>query len=708
MRFARHILRSYSGGFSCSRNCCLAAIAAACLLGACHADADGCFVFRWDKEKDINEPTQKAIILHDKGQEDMVLQVKYEGPAEDFGWLIPVPGLPEVRKGSMECFYELSQLTQRRFGPPDGIGGRGAMSRGMSADEGVTVIKVETIGAYEVAVLSATDPASLAAWLEAHHFAFPKEKQDVLDGYVKKHWYFVAAKIDPTQNGFVLKQGLPKKEPDRATISSSTREKLANGELHPLVISFPSETCVFPLAISAVNGKPSEVSLYVLSSEPLASRVIFDKKFAAYSRERTDWIQHYDERREKIAASMKARDDLNDKRLMEMQEKHARQTNDSGSPAAGRFAQARLSENDPGDPRPTASVMRQLMGTDPVMRMTRQLPDEFYGGGDLVQSMEVGPKDLPVCSKEIRRLDGKTWWLTKDVQVFTPEEMRDLEFEAAVPLLAGKLSTDGGEGPALCLSMLGGCAIPAVLSALKSSNPIERRQAAFVLGGYNSRLGPVVDARVPAVLPELLRDADARIRRDACYAAGVNWEDAFTPRLQELLGDEDAHVRQAALQCLSTHRDVSRGPAYAKLLEEDGLAASEAIRLVGVDNLSREQLVHLFSSTNLPVVSTAFSRLRREDLTLKEIEPLLTNSLVMARMMGLGALTQIGDKEAVTRIVAMLRDSNEAVRWNVRSRLRRLTGQKLGSDPAAYEKWWTENKDNYTPPPPSNSRLGDF
>ncbi len=47
--------------------------------------ADGCFVFRWNKQKDINEPTQKAILFHDQNREDLILQVKYEGPAEDFG-----------------------------------------------------------------------------------------------------------------------------------------------------------------------------------------------------------------------------------------------------------------------------------------------------------------------------------------------------------------------------------------------------------------------------------------------------------------------------------------------------------------------------------------------------------------------------------------------------------------------------------------------
>src|SRR2546427_261113 len=115
--------------------------------------ADGCFVFRWNKKVDINEPTQKAIIVYDQGREDLLLQVKYEGPLEDFGWLVPVPGLPTVEKGSMEPFYELSQLTQRQFG----VMHLSAASRGGLGGEAerVKVIEVKTVGAYEVAILSA-------------------------------------------------------------------------------------------------------------------------------------------------------------------------------------------------------------------------------------------------------------------------------------------------------------------------------------------------------------------------------------------------------------------------------------------------------------------------------------------------------------------------------------------------------------------------
>jgi hypothetical protein len=42
-----------SCGLSWPRNICLAGIAGAWLLGAANANADGCFLFHWNKEKDI-------------------------------------------------------------------------------------------------------------------------------------------------------------------------------------------------------------------------------------------------------------------------------------------------------------------------------------------------------------------------------------------------------------------------------------------------------------------------------------------------------------------------------------------------------------------------------------------------------------------------------------------------------------------------------
>ena len=280
-------------------------LATAGFIGTHPLLADGCFVFKWNKKIDINEPTQKAIIVHDGGREDLLLQVKYEGPLEQFGWLIPVPNVPTVEKGSMQPFYELSQLTQRRFG---GWGGGRLSSRSATgaADEAVKVIEIKTVGAYEVAILSATDSGSLGRWLQVHDYSIPEGKAGIIDEYIQKNWYFVAANIQLDRNvAFKLVSATaPKDTTMPETARKVIEQRLSSGELHPLLISFDTPRCIFPLKISAVGGKPSEVSVYVLSAEPLVNRFIFDKELGKLRQERAEWDSHAKERSEMRRRSM--------------------------------------------------------------------------------------------------------------------------------------------------------------------------------------------------------------------------------------------------------------------------------------------------------------------------------------------------------------------------------------------------------------------
>lgn len=659
------------------------------------AYADGCFVFVWNKDKDINEPTQKAIILYDKGREDLILQVKYEGPAEDFGWLIPVPGLPEVRKGSMDCFYELSRLTQERFG--DGLAHRGTALFAATAGgepEPVKVIEIKTVGAYEVAVLATSDANSLSKWLDAHQFVFPKAKEAILDDYIKRQWYFVVARVNPERNGFTLKSGLT----PQPRISPATQKKLAKGELHPLLISFTAEKCIFPLTISSANGKPSEVSLYVLSAEPLMSQTIFEKKFEAYRLAREQWLKERPTR-------LKQREE----HVKQMQQLQSTRWKQSPPPARTRY-------DDPADPMPDPFTMRQLLGTEPQRLLPNETEPEFYDGEDLVHSMEVHPTNLVACVKELPRLAGKTWWLTKQVQVFQPEEMRDLEFGAAIPVLASNLRSAEGLLVARALAQYGGRAVPVLLNALQSPDRTERSYALSALAelkladnrSMDRETFVSGDSRITAAVSKELQDPDALIREKACAAAGMNWDKTFIPLLTALLRDPNDNVRSMACFALQEHRDdlADEIVTYRKMVKEDGLAAPYAVRLMGHPGapLSREESLRMLSSTNLPVVSMGFTGLRYH-MEQGELAPLLTNSLPMARLMGLGELTRIRDNAAVEQIVSMLHDPNEGVRWRVRESLRQLSGLKLGADPAAWEKWWTENKSNFSPPPPGDRSL---
>jgi HEAT repeat protein len=275
--------------------------------------------------------------------------------------------------------------------------------------------------------------------------------------------------------------------------------------------------------------------------------------------------------------------------------------------------------------------------------------------------------------------------------------MRDLEFEPAVPLLTVLLRRPDGLAQGFsCLRQFATRAVPVVLASMKSSEPEERRLACLAASQMkDSRLGP---ASVT-----LLGDENARTRATACYAIGNNWDDALAPRLVEKLSDPSEEVQTAACSILKQHPNESMLPIYRKLLEDDTVAAGKAVQLAGVESYSRTELMHLFSSTNLSVVSTVFNRFPFT-LTVDEVEPLLINSLPMARLMGLGELTRMSSKPTIDRMVSMLRDPNEIVQWRDRSALRLLTGQKLGADPAAYEQWWKENRETFTPRPPGELR----
>jgi hypothetical protein len=232
--------------------------------------ADGCFVFPpfvWQKFNDINEPNQKAILLYDAGREDIILQVRYEGPVAQFGWLIPVPSRPEIAVASMTSFYELSRLTQEYvYRERHRVRYAGGATDHLPP---VQVMEYRTVGAYDVAVLATESTDSLAAWLRDNHFAFRQGSQAILADYLEKHWFVIAIRVHLEQSGGQLRPADPAGFSSEPPSNSERSQALRTGELHPIKISFDTPGCIFPLKVSAVNGRASEVLLYVLSSEPL-------------------------------------------------------------------------------------------------------------------------------------------------------------------------------------------------------------------------------------------------------------------------------------------------------------------------------------------------------------------------------------------------------------------------------------------------------
>src|ERR1041385_7379704 len=403
-----------------------------CALAFYQARADD-FVSGTDAQGRGNGGSQKAILMYDAGREDLILQAAYEGPGQDFGWLIAVPGPPEIRQGSIQSFFDLSRFTQEPLWPEEFD--HDSLFSSFGNVNRIKVINIQTIGAYEATLISARDTTAISEWLATNGFAVPTEKKSLLQDYANRGWHFVAVRVDPVAEGSAVK-------PRRGSVRRGLGIKREiTGELTPLVISFRSEKCIYPLALSTANVKPGEISVFVFSSEPLISRTIFARNYAAFLEEREKWISQRPVREQAHFASTN--------RSIQIE-------------LAGPSRRPGL-YYDPADPRPLPEVLLSLHETSGPLGAFSESDDDFYGGGQLIRCFEADTKDLPECAKILPRLGGKKWWLTKQILVFAAEGIGDLEFEPALPILAEKLHTPEGRTLARRLPQFGQFAVPVVL-----------------------------------------------------------------------------------------------------------------------------------------------------------------------------------------------------------------------------------------------------
>jgi len=207
------------------------------------AFADGALIP--DIERDIYQPAQKAIIVHENGRQTTILQIKYEGDSDEFAWVIPVPGYPAVNVSDPIVFWYLADSTAPRVrGGSGGFLDCGSFG-GIDGEPLVEVWEEDSVGIYDYAVLSAEDPNALIDWLNTNGYVFPEDGQEIIDHYISKEWYFVAVKIH----------------------TGDEAEGLAEGTIQPLELSFDIDEIIYPLKITSMSSDRCDVLLYVYSDQ---------------------------------------------------------------------------------------------------------------------------------------------------------------------------------------------------------------------------------------------------------------------------------------------------------------------------------------------------------------------------------------------------------------------------------------------------------
>ena len=139
----------------------------------------------------------------------MHVRIQYDGPPDQFGWLLPVPNDPELEVelstealfDGLDAIYAPRFIVQRIFDdscpPMDfAVAADGSVER--SEDDsvgGVNVISREAVGPYDRVILEATDVSELRAWLDENQYFIPPSIDAKLSPYVERGLHFVAIKL---------------------------------------------------------------------------------------------------------------------------------------------------------------------------------------------------------------------------------------------------------------------------------------------------------------------------------------------------------------------------------------------------------------------------------------------------------------------------------------------------------------------------------
>ncbi|MFF2811715.1 DUF2330 domain-containing protein [Streptomyces sp. NPDC058000] len=251
------------GGAGRRRALCLVLVLLAVQVGwlARPAYACGCGAMVHGPDTTMAVHHETSAVRWDGTTERIAMRLAVDGTAPDAAWIMPVPHRATVRLGDPELLDELDQITapvtrhRHYFWPRAGDWPFEADFDGSAAtappptDASVGVVGRERLGPFDVARLTATDPDALRNWLTAQGFRLPPALATALRPYVDRHWEYVAVRLAPADHGTRL-----------------------TGTLDPLLLSFATESPVYPMRLSRLATTPQALSLYLLAPHRMEPR----------------------------------------------------------------------------------------------------------------------------------------------------------------------------------------------------------------------------------------------------------------------------------------------------------------------------------------------------------------------------------------------------------------------------------------------------
>jgi|GEM_PF-1156769 len=218
---------------------------------------------------DVDQSEQRVLIVHDDGQQEMLIQVNpFFKPLDslyyptEIKWVITVPNRPDAyAEADKQAFYDAADLNRRlqdlarkqyleAFPPSNDVkSAESARALKSGAAAALDISEPIQVGNYEIYEVQAKDGRASLTALNTYlaDGGFPEEDPDHMAYFVDNNFTFLCMTVKPRDGSQTLAEVL---------------------DMHPLSISFKSDKPYYPGKFSSQQGNFS-LNLSLITSEPI-------------------------------------------------------------------------------------------------------------------------------------------------------------------------------------------------------------------------------------------------------------------------------------------------------------------------------------------------------------------------------------------------------------------------------------------------------
>jgi hypothetical protein len=221
-----------------------------------------CGGFFCSQSNPVDQSGEQILFAVDGTDVTAYVQIQYQGSAQDFSWVLPLPTTPTFALGTDAVFTALRQQTDPRFEIEwteddnckifdqcgcmrwaDSDFDSAPTAGGVPEENGVNVLAEGSVGPFNYQVIQASADASgdaVFSWLNANGYDQPPAAQGLINGYAQDRYVFVTLKLQQDKSA---------------------------GEIQPIVLRYndPTLACI-PLRLTSIAARPDmPIRAWVLS-----------------------------------------------------------------------------------------------------------------------------------------------------------------------------------------------------------------------------------------------------------------------------------------------------------------------------------------------------------------------------------------------------------------------------------------------------------